>query len=97
MTEAIKQWISDQSDKVSTCEKINGEKFIDGKTRMPYRLGLEKGIEIAQGFAEWYPSEGWQNYDGHDRWINPSEGNSVLTTSQLLEKYLSHLLNKENQ
>lgn len=80
MTEAIKQWIADNS--------------AGGSHPLEYSWGLTKGIEIAAGFTEWYPSEGWQNYDGHDRWINPSEGNSVLTTSQLLEKYLE-TLNKE--
>ncbi len=91
MTETIKQWIADQADKVSTCEKINGEKFIDGKTRMPYRLGLEKGIEIAEGFAEWKEDNKWWFDNEVIKWYQGSDHDSGLTTSQLLEKYIQQL------
>lgn len=91
MTEYIKQWIADESDRASTCEKITGEKFIDGTTRMPYRLGLEKGIEIAEGFLDWAETEQWYREDHDKKWYSPHIGNEGITTSQLLEKYLQTL------
>lgn len=91
MTESIKQWIADQADKVSTCEKIDGEKFIDGKTRMPYRLGLEKGIEIAEGFPDWANDNRYVWDHDKRKYIAAWDNYSEFTTSQLLEKHLVYL------
>lgn len=82
MTDNIKQWIEDEA--VANYDYQPDEQDIFAK-------GLTKGIEIAIGFAEWHTSEDWVEYDGHDRWINPPNGNAVLTTSQLLEKYIQQL------
>lgn len=46
--------------------------------------------EQAIAFAEFISREGWQQYDGADRWINANEGNAVLGTKKLYEKFLNH-------
>lgn len=43
--------------------------------------------EVAIGFAEFISGEGWQQYDGKDRWICPQNNNDILTTKELFEKY----------
>ena len=43
--------------------------------------------EVAIGFAEFISGEGWQQYDGKDRWICPQNNNDVLSTKELFEKY----------
>lgn len=87
MTEAIKQWIADQALK----EYPIPPKFIGPANaemdRAAISSGLTKGIEIAEGFADWanqrytWVSANW--WDGDD--------DETFTTSQLLEKYLIYL------
>lgn len=85
MTEAIKQLIAYQA-------KFWLSKFShsSGK-RVGYIMGLTKGIEIAEGFAEWVEKFSLPGKEGF--WLLQGE-DGVLTTSQLLEKYLE-TLNKE--
>ena len=47
----------------------------------------EYASEQAVAFAEYLSGEGWREYDGADRWINTQEGNAVLETKQLYEKF----------
>lgn len=77
------------------------KKLYEGKHPIVYamkcRHGFEKeevlriAKEVAIGFLEWAISEGWQHYDGHDRWINLENGRTVLETKQLYQQYLNHL------
>lgn len=39
-------------------------------------------------FAEFISGEGWQQYDGYDRWICPTESKDVISTETLYERYL---------
>lgn len=39
------------------------------------------------GFAEWVVSEGWEHYDGHDRWINQRQNDKVVETHQLYKLF----------
>lgn len=90
MTEAIKQWIADQCDNAAP----NTGKKQDFVRRAQYSAGVHKGIEIAAGFGEWVDGSPYFLL-GPNNWENVSSDQPNLTTSQLLEKYLSHLLNKE--
>lgn len=87
MTEAIKQWIADQGQANSGWTGL-----LSDNSRTIYSSGLTKGIEIAEGFAEWITRRDIQRSTIPKHYTY--EG-STLTTSELLEKYLSHLLNKE--
>lgn len=48
-------------------------------------ISIIKGVkEKAIAFAEWLSGNGYQQYDGADRWISQEvSGNSVFTTEQL--------------
>lgn len=61
-----------------------------------YSLGLTKGIEIAEGFAEWVDDNYLQEVKGqwYSLGLKKDERAEFFTTSQLLEKYLE-TLNKE--
>lgn len=41
--------------------------------------------EASVQFAEWLSGNGWQHYDGADRWIN-LEGRTVCSTGKLYDK-----------
>jgi hypothetical protein len=43
--------------------------------------------EVATKFLEWVYTEGWQNYDSHETWINLEKNNIVLTTNNLFIKF----------
>lgn len=43
--------------------------------------------QTAIEFVEWVVSEGWQNYDGADRWIQYPESLAVYETKELFEKW----------
>lgn len=94
MTEAIKQWIQDQSN-----EELKTFSNSLGKI-VAYKMGLSKGIEIAEGFAEWvcenYSFVGYDK-EGVSTWIIPGGPSKTFWKSDLLEKYLEHLssINKE--
>lgn len=49
----------------------------------------EYAKEQAVKFAEYISGQGWQQYDGADRWINVVEGNAVLETQKLYEKFIN--------
>lgn len=87
MTEAIKQWIADEA--VVKYGYQPNEQDI-------FAAGLTKGIEIAEGFAEWLDDNYLQEEKG--KWyslgLKKDEIPEYFTTSQLLEKYLE-TLNKE--
>jgi hypothetical protein len=44
----------------------------------------QKSIE----FAEWLSGEGYQQYDGKDRWVAPHNSNDVYETPQLYKMFL---------
>jgi len=44
----------------------------------------QKSIE----FAEWLSGEGYQQYEGKERWIAPQNNNNVYETKQLYEMFL---------
>lgn len=82
MTEAIKQWIEDEAVAYADYKPDDQEHF---------SAGLRKGIEVAEGFAEWVDDKGYYNtFDegGRRMWATYNSGEESLTTSQLLEKYL---------
>jgi hypothetical protein len=96
MSEAIKAWIKRQSENAgnASCDNAETVEYYFGQ-------GLEKGIEIAEGFAEY--SKHWYLLKKYI-WVPPDKGNvpfeelkpeDMLTTSQLLEKYLLTIENKE--
>lgn len=101
MTESIKQWIDKQSEVEAIYEPKYGGKDHSGyDTMMKYEVnyermdafsnGLTKGIEIAEGFAEWV--DGYHYYIfSPNNWKSVVESEPNLTTSQLLEKYLKTL------
>jgi hypothetical protein len=82
MTEAIKQWVIQQSqfagnrscDHAETVETYFGE-------------GLTRGIEIAEGFAEWVDDSPYYKF-GQNSWLHVGDSQTSFTTSQLLEKYI---------
>lgn len=41
------------------------------------------------GFGIWINFNGWKEYDEPDRWICPTENNSVISTDQLYNLYLT--------
>lgn len=94
MTEAIKQWIADQALK----EYPIPPKFIGPANaemdRAAFSAGLEKGIEIAEGFSEWATPRGWRFNSISQMFENINPAAADLTTSQLLERYLLTLENK---
>lgn len=51
----------------------------------------EYARQTAIGFAEWVSGEGYQQYDGADRWIAPHNSTRVYSTPQLFALYLIHL------
>lgn len=66
-----------------------------------YRVGIaarfdpEKVKEIngliseqSIGFIEWAFENKWEQYDGHDRWICPSETLDVYSTKELFSLFL---------
>lgn len=61
-----------------------------GKTDMDFvrKVVLEYAKNTAIDFAEYLESEGWQQYDGRERWINLKMGDIVKTTSELFNEYL---------
>lgn len=89
MTEAIKQLIAYQA-------KFWLSKFShsSGK-RVGYIMGLTKGIEIAEGFAEFVDDYAYSKH--HNRWVQSDKmgfiefvtASNSFSTSQLLEKYLN--------
>lgn len=95
MTEAIKQWIADQT--AATYPDYQGPheavKSMVIECQKSCTNGLTKGIEIAQGFAEWLDELYMQEEKG--QWYAfgtlPDEPCALLTTSQLLEKYIQSL------
>lgn len=48
----------------------------------------EQAVVIAIGFAEWVFENKWEQYDGYDRWINPSQTMDVYSTRELFELFL---------
>lgn len=52
-------------------------------------------IDVAVKFAEFINKEGWQEYDGYDRWICPSESTQVLETKQLFQKFINNIYGKQ--
>lgn len=93
MTEKIKQWVSDEAVKMATMPGFTGE-VVHQNVQLGAISGLSKGIEIAQGFAEWQDDSPYYKF-GPNNWKHLEDGQPNVTTSQLLEMYLSHLLNKE--
>jgi hypothetical protein len=49
----------------------------------------EYARQMAIGFAEWLSGEGYQQYDGADRWISPSQSRSVYETPTLYTMFLT--------
>lgn len=43
---------------------------------------------IAMAFAEWLNKEGYQEYDGSERWIAPHNSTSVFSTQQLYNQFI---------
>lgn len=100
MTEAVKQWIAEKALLIATSQGFSGSNVINEKAQFGAVQGLLKGIEIAEGFAEWIRDEGYtQSLRNLDKWYKQpaKERTDYFTTSQLLEKYLEHLssINKE--
>lgn len=89
MTEAIKQWIKDQAVKGLDAFSSSQVKMIG------FSMGLEKEIEIAEGFAEWVDDNYLQEVKGqwYSLGLKKDERAEFFTTSQLLEKYLETLNN----
>lgn len=86
MTEAIKQWIADEAQSNSGWTGL-----LSDNSRGIYYSGLTKGIEIAEGFAEWKEDNLWWFDCGSRTWLQGSDHDSEITTSQLLEKYIKTL------
>lgn len=81
MTEAIKQWIEEQL-------KEDLKNFTPSPSKeYGYKVGLTKGIEIAEGFATFLSS----NYNPYATGKWEGDGDTIFTTSQLLELYLKTL------
>lgn len=105
MTEAIKQWIDEQSRNEAIYEPKYGGKDHSGyDTMMKYEVnyermdaydnGLTKGIEIAEGgFTKWVAWNYLPNTQFDDIWFDKKDG-TPFTTSQLIEKYLLTIENK---
>lgn len=99
MTEAIKQWIADEAVKMATMPGFTGE-VVHQNVQLGAISGLTKGIEIAEEFDIWKESEGYMigGTDHEGIFFYVKRGDYSLKNiyfSQLLEQYLSHLLNKE--
>lgn len=96
MTESIKQWIADQAIEIAKVPAFSGGERVSYERQLAAISGLTKGIEIAEGFAEWVEDLYIQDFKGKWYLYEDFPGrdyNKVefLTTSQLLEKYLNQL------
>ena len=71
-------------------EITDNEIFMHPIKSLPQELkdSVLKDREEAIQFAEWLSSEGYQQYDGKDRWISPHNSNCVYETKQLYEMFL---------
>lgn len=58
----------------------------DGASKIMDQYAEQESIR----FAEWIWSEGWQPYDGHDHWINTSQGNITKWTPELFQLFKNH-------
>lgn len=91
MTEAIKQWAYQKSRDYANDKFPSGHVTAVAKTTEHHEAGLSKGIEIAEGFAEW-AEDGPYLYNAEEKlWKTFTIGDPPITTSQLLEKYLEYL------
>lgn len=99
MTEAIKQWITDESENRFPILHITQNAGKNSrKNQARFSEGLIKGIEITEGFAVWAAKNHWfRSLHNGDTWVEMKEPerelhqNRCFTTSQLLEKYLKTL------
>lgn len=100
MTDTIKQWIADQGNsylkRLSSKAELTINSIDAHYAVKDFSDGLSKGIEIAQGFAEWIDdyyfierTKKWMLVD--DNFYETTTESKLFTTSQLLEKYIQQL------
>lgn len=93
--EGILGYLSD--NKHDCYQEGNGYDLFDGKASTVKKAMDEWAKQVAIQFKEWQDEnleeKKWENYDGHDTWINPHTRN-VISTEKLYELFLEQSKNK---